>query len=44
MLKDFVACRKAIKKYLAYYNGERSHMGIDFMTPLQNFAELITSY
>ena len=42
--KDFKSYQTAIKKYLAYYNGERSHMGIDFLTPLQNIAELITSY
>lgn len=42
--KDYSAYRKAIKTYLAYYNGERSHMGIDFLTPLQKIAELITSY
>ncbi len=42
--KEFSSYRKAIKKYLAYYNGERSHMGIDFLTPLQKIAELITSY
>ena len=42
--KEFFSYRKAIKKYLAYYNGERSHMGIDFLTPLQKIAGLITSY
>lgn len=42
--KEFSLYRKAIKKYLSYYNGERSHMGIDFLTPLQKIAGLITSY
>lgn len=42
--KDFLAYQKAVKGYLAYYNGERSHMGIDFLTPFQKLAELITSY
>ena len=42
--KDPWSYRKAVKIYLAYYNGERSHMGIDFLTPLQKIAELITSY
>ena len=42
--KDFSSYRKAAREYLAYYNGERSHMGIDFMTPLQKIAGLITSY
>lgn len=27
--------RKALKKYLPYYNTERSHMGINYQTPLQ---------
>lgn len=42
--KDFSAYRSAVKTYLAYYNSERSHMGIDFMTPLQKLAETIPSY
>jgi transposase InsO family protein len=42
--KDPRSYRKAIKKYLAYYNGERSHMGIDFLTPLQKIAAAIPSY
>jgi transposase InsO family protein len=42
--KEFWSYQKVIKRYLAYYNGERSHMGIDFLTPLQKIAELITSY
>lgn len=42
--KEFSSYRKTIKQYLAYYNGERSHMGIDFLTPLQKITEMITSY
>lgn len=41
---NLFAYRKAIKTYLAYYNGERTHMGIDFLTPLQKLAETIPSY
>jgi len=42
--KEFISYRNAIKKYLAYYNGERNHMGINFLTPLQKIAAPITSY
>lgn len=42
--KDFASYRKAIKKYLVYYNGERMHMGINFLTPLKKIAETIPSY
>lgn len=43
--RDFKSYQKAVKKYLTYYNnGARSHMGIDFMTPLQKLAETIPSY
>ena len=42
--KDFSSYRKAAKRYLAYYNGERSHMGINFLTPLKKIAESIPSY
>jgi len=42
--KRFSSYRDAIKIYLAYYNGERSHMGIDFLTPLKKIAETIPSY
>jgi len=42
--KRFLSYRDAIKTYLAYYNGERSHMGINFMTPLKKIAESIPSY
>lgn len=41
---DFWAYRKAVKTYLRYYNGERMHMGIDFLTPLQKLAEAIPRY
>ena len=33
--QDFQSFRKAINKYLPYYNGERLHLGIDFKTPLE---------
>jgi transposase InsO family protein len=36
-LRDF---RAAIKKYLPYYNTERSHMGINYQTP----SQLVPSY
>jgi transposase InsO family protein len=42
--KTFSSYRDAITIYLAYYNGERSHMGIAFMTPLKKIAETIPSY
>jgi transposase InsO family protein len=42
--KDFKAYQKAVKTYLRYYNGERMHMGIDFLTPMQKLAESIPSY
>jgi transposase InsO family protein len=42
--KNFSSYRDAIKIYLTYYNGERSHMGIAFMTPLKKIAETIPSY
>jgi transposase InsO family protein len=42
--KDFKAYQKAVRQYLRYYNGERIHMGIDFLTPLQKIAETIPSY
>ncbi len=42
--KEFHAYQKTVRGYLAYYNGERMHMGINFLTPLQKVAELITSY
>lgn len=38
------AYRKAVKTYLRYYNGERSHMGINFFTPFKKIAESIPSY
>ena len=42
--KDFESYRNAIKNYLVYYNGERMHMGIAFLTPLKKIAETIPSY
>lgn len=42
--KDFCSYRRVIKNYLAYYNGRRMHMGINFLTPLQKIAETIPSY
>lgn len=42
--KSFSSYRDAIKTYLAYYNGERSHMGIAFLTPFKKIAETIPSY
>lgn len=42
--KRFSSYGDAIKIYLAYYNGERSHMGINFLTPLKKIAETIPSY
>lgn len=44
VLKEFYSYRKAVKNYLAYYNGERIHMGINFLTPLQKAAQTIPSY
>ncbi len=44
MPKDFSSYQKAVKRYLTYYNGERSHMGINFLTPLKKIAETIPSY
>lgn len=41
---EFRAYRRAIRQYLAYYNGERLRMGIDFLTPLQKIAETIPRY
>lgn len=42
--QDLWSYRNAIKRYLTYYNGERMHMGIDFLTPLKKIAETIPSY
>ena len=33
--KSVRAINKALPAYLAYYNGERMHLGLDFKTPLQ---------
>ncbi len=32
---------RALKTYLAYYNGERLHMGISMMTPVQKLSECV---
>lgn len=37
------AYQGAIRKYLPYYNAERLHFGIDFMTPLQKI-KVVPSY
>jgi transposase InsO family protein len=42
--KTFSSYRDAINIYLSYYNEERSHMGIDFLTPFKKIAETIPSY
>lgn len=42
--KSFPSYQDAIRGYLLYYNGERSHMGINFLTPLEKIAETIPSY
>lgn len=42
--RTFSSYRDAITTYLAYYNQERSHMGIAFMTPYKKIAESIPSY
>ena len=42
--KDFFAYKKALRNYLAYYNGRRLHMGIDLITPTQKLAGSIPSY
>ncbi len=42
--KEFSSYRRAVEIYLAYYNGERSHMGIDFLTPVQKLATAIPRY
>jgi transposase InsO family protein len=41
---DFYVYQKAIRKYLTYYNGQRLHMGIQLMPPLQKIAETIPRY
>lgn len=42
--KEFNAYKSGVKDYLVYYNQERMHMGINFLTPLQKVAETIPSY
>ncbi len=39
--KKLPAYQEAIAKYLAYCNGERVHLGIDCLTPLQKLGETI---
>lgn len=41
---EFVSYQNAIKRYLVYYNRERMHMGINFLTPLKKLVETIPSY
>lgn len=42
--KEFKSYQKAVKTYLRYYNGERMHIGINFLTPLQKLAVAIPRY
>lgn len=42
--KELFSYQKAIQRYLAYYNSERMHMGINFLTPFKKIAETIPSY
>lgn len=42
--KEFYAYCKATNLYLKYYNNERMHMGINFLTPLKKLTETIPSY
>jgi len=35
---------EGIKSYLEYYNNERIHMGINYLTPAQKLAEVLRSY
>jgi len=41
--RDIGAYQRAIYEYLPYYNAERLHFGIDFMTPLQKI-KVVPSY
>lgn len=41
---DFTVWQKTIPEYLHYYNHERPHMGIDWLTPVEKLAEVIPSY
>lgn len=36
--------QKEIPKYLDYYNHERPHMGIDWLTPAEKLAKVVPSY
>ena len=42
--QDFFVYQKAIRNYLAHYNGRRLHMGIALLAPLQKIADPIPSY
>lgn len=42
--KEFYAYCKATNLYLKYYNNERMHMGINFLTPFKKLTETIPSY
>lgn len=41
---EYIPYQNAIKNYLRYYNNERMHMGIHFLTPLKKLVETIPSY
>ena len=36
---EWIRFKKALKEYLPYYNNERTHMGINYMTPSQLIFE-----
>lgn len=36
--------KKEIPEYLHYYNNERPHMGIDWLTPAEKLAQVVPSY
>lgn len=42
--KELYAYCKATNLYLKYYNNERMHMGINFLTPFKKLTETIPSY
>jgi len=43
-LESIDAMNKRIEQYLAYYNNERLHMGINYQTPSQKLALVLHSY
>lgn len=43
-LPTLAAYRKVLPEYLRYYNQERMHMGIEFMTPMEKMSQLVPSY